>query len=51
MKAYIDEHGTIRMRNYKRDKGYQNIKRSEKSLGKRTDRCKKHKVQYTDDLG
>ena len=44
--AYIDESGTIRMRNYKRDKGYQNVQKSNKEQGQRTDRCKGHKVQH-----
>ncbi len=47
MKAYVDEGGMIRMRNYKRDKGYQNVQRSNRERGKRTDRYKKHKVQHS----
>ena len=47
MEAYIDESGIIRVRNYKRTKGYQNVKKSDKETGKRTDRNRKHKVQYT----
>jgi hypothetical protein len=48
MKAFIDENGTIRMRNYKRDRGYKNVQKSEKELGKRTDKGKKHKVMYNE---
>ena len=46
MIAYIDEHGTIRMRNYKRTRGYQNVQKSNREVGKRTDRGKKHKIQH-----
>ena len=46
MKAFIDDSGTIRMRNYKRTKGFKNIQKSDKEVGKRTDRGKGHKVQY-----
>jgi len=43
---YIDECGTIRVRNYKRTKGYQNIQKSNRAQGKRTDRGKGHRTQH-----
>ena len=44
--AYIDDEGTIRMRNYKRTKSYKNIQKSDRLVGKDADRCRKHKIRY-----
>jgi hypothetical protein len=48
VKAFIDESGTIRARNYKRTKGYQNVQKGNKEQGKRTDQRKGHKIQYNE---
>ena len=36
----------IKMRNYKRTRGYKNVRVWVKQVGKRTDRHRKHKVDY-----
>lgn len=36
----------IKMRNYKRSKGYKNVRVWVKQVGQHTDRCRKHKIKY-----
>lgn len=45
--AYIDESGTIKMRSYKRTKGYRNVNRYLRTVGQKTFRNRKHKIAYS----